>query len=168
MEVALGDIREHFNAQRDSGFIERVLTNSVRYIELFSSVCDQDMPKPSINIEDTNLNAFDLLMQQRRRNHDEVMQNQVNQGLMRQEQANPIGGDHIPKELERSFQLVLVPGEMGKKAVVKMREIKAQQIGSLVTIRGIVTRASDVKPLMKVAVYACEACGYEVYQIINQ
>jgi len=45
---------------------------------------------------------------------------------MRQEQANPIGGDHIPKELERSFQLVLVPGEMGKKAVVKMREIKAQ------------------------------------------
>lgn len=48
-----------------------------------------------------------------------------------------------------------------------MREIRAQQIGSLVSIRGIVTRASDVKPLMKVAVYACDACGYEVYQIIN-
>lgn len=45
---------------------------------------------------------------------------------MRQDQPSSIGGDHIPKELERSFQLVLVPGEMGKKSVVKMREIKAQ------------------------------------------
>lgn len=29
-----------------------------------------------------------------------------------------------------------------------MREIKAQQIGSLVSIKGIVVRASDVKPQM--------------------
>jgi DNA replicative helicase MCM subunit Mcm2 (Cdc46/Mcm family) len=35
---------------------------------------------------------------------------------------------------------------MSKKNVLKMREIKAKEIGSLVTIRGIVVRASDVKP----------------------
>lgn len=73
----------------------------------------------------------------------------------------------IPKELERNYQCVIVPGEFSKKSICKMREIRAEQIGSLVSIRGIVTRASDVKPLMKVAVYACDACGYEVYQIIN-
>jgi DNA replication licensing factor MCM7 len=44
-----------------------------------------------------------------------------------------------------------------------MREVKSTNIGSLVTVKGIVTRASDVKPCMKVAVFACDACGFEVY-----
>ena len=49
-----------------------------------------------------------------------------------------------------------------------MREIKASSVGALVLVKGIVTRGSDVKPCMQVAVYACDACGYEVYQVINQ
>ena len=48
-----------------------------------------------------------------------------------------------------------------------MREIKAHTIGSLVTIRGIVVRVSDVKPQMQVAVYVCDVCGFEVYQVIG-
>lgn len=48
-----------------------------------------------------------------------------------------------------------------------MREVRANEIGSLVNITGIVTRTSDVKPCMRVAVYACEACGHEVYQTVN-
>ena len=49
-----------------------------------------------------------------------------------------------------------------------MREIKANQVGSLVVVKGIVTRCNDVKPCIQVAEYACDACGYEVYQVINQ
>ena len=48
-----------------------------------------------------------------------------------------------------------------------MRDIRSNQIGSLVTLRGIVTRASDVKPCIMVAVYACDSCGYEVYQPVT-
>lgn len=44
-----------------------------------------------------------------------------------------------------------------------MRDIKANNIGSIITLRGIVTRASDVKPCMQVAVYVCDACGVENY-----
>lgn len=54
-----------------------------------------------------------------------------------------------------------------KKTFVKMREIKANAVGALVTVKGIVTRCSDVKPCMQVAVYACDACGFEVYHVIN-
>jgi DNA replication licensing factor MCM7 len=36
-----------------------------------------------------------------------------------------------------------------------------------VNVKGIVTRCSDVKPCIQVAVYACDVCGFEVYQIIN-
>lgn len=48
-----------------------------------------------------------------------------------------------------------------------MRDIRSNQIGSLVSCRGIVTRVSDVRPCIQVAVYACDVCGFEVYQIVN-
>ncbi len=54
-------------------------------------------------------------------------------------------------------------GPNAKKHTQKMREIKSHSIGGLVSVKGIVTRASDVKPCMQVAVYACDVCGYEVY-----
>jgi len=50
--------------------------------------------------------------------------------------------------------------------MVNMREIKANQVGSMVVVKGIVTRCSDVKPCIQVAEYACDACGFEVYQVI--
>lgn len=73
----------------------------------------------------------------------------------------------IPPELERQFTVIITPGENSKPRIAKMREIRANAIGSLVTIKGIVTRASDVKPCMSVAVYTCEACGNEVYQVVH-
>ena len=38
----------------------------------------------------------------------------------------------------------------------------------LVTIRGMVVRVTDVKPLMTVAAYTCEQCGYELYQPVRR
>lgn len=48
-----------------------------------------------------------------------------------------------------------------------MREIKANQVGSLIVVKGIVTRCTAVNPCIQVAEYACDACGFEVYQVIN-
>ena len=75
--------------------------------------------------------------------------------------------NNIPAELSRTYQLVIVPGEHAKRNITKLREVRAQQIGSMVTIRGIVTRASDVKPCMQVAVSACDLCGFEIYMVVN-
>jgi len=52
----------------------------------------------------------------------------------------------LPPELERTYQLYLVYGPNAKKNIQKLREIKAANIGSLVNVKGIVTKASDVKP----------------------
>lgn len=46
-----------------------------------------------------------------------------------------------------------------------LRGVKASHIGWLVKVRGIITRCTDVKPLMQVATYTCETCGYEIYQV---
>jgi DNA replication licensing factor MCM7 len=48
-----------------------------------------------------------------------------------------------------------------------MRDIRSNQIGSLVTCKGIVTRVSEVRPCIVVAVYACDVCGFEAYQTVN-
>lgn len=48
-----------------------------------------------------------------------------------------------------------------------IREVKALDIGSLVTVQAMVTRSSDVKPLITVATYTCDVCGYEIYHDVS-
>jgi DNA replication licensing factor MCM7 len=48
-----------------------------------------------------------------------------------------------------------------------MRDIKANQVGSLINVKGIVTKCTAVVPCIQVAEYACDACGFEVYQVIS-
>ena len=51
--------------------------------------------------------------------------------------------------------------------VLPIREVKASQIGKLISIKGIVTRATEVKPMMQVATYTCDQCGAETFQPIS-
>jgi|LauGreDrversion4_2_1035121.scaffolds.fasta_scaffold169284_2 DNA replication licensing factor MCM7 len=48
-----------------------------------------------------------------------------------------------------------------------MRGLKASDIGSLISIQAVVVRSTDVKPFLKVACYACDVCGFEIYQLID-
>ena len=50
---------------------------------------------------------------------------------------------------------------------VAIREVKADSIGKLVCVKGIVTRATEVKPMMQVATYTCDQCGAETYQPVS-
>lgn len=50
---------------------------------------------------------------------------------------------------------------------VSLRHIRSQAMGRLVTIRGMIVRASDVKPCCVVATYTCDHCGYEIYQVVQ-
>ena len=52
------------------------------------------------------------------------MQNAANQGF-KKPGVNSDPNERIPKELERTYQLVIVPGEFGKKKITKMRDIRA-------------------------------------------
>jgi DNA replication licensing factor MCM7 len=50
---------------------------------------------------------------------------------------------------------------------VSLRSVRSQSMGRLVTMRGMIVRASDVKPACVVATYSCDACGAEVYQLVQ-
>ena len=49
-----------------------------------------------------------------------------------------------------------------------VRDVKADSIGKLVVVKGIVTRATEVKPMMQVATYTCDQCGAETYQPVSK
>lgn len=50
---------------------------------------------------------------------------------------------------------------------MSLRQIRSNSMGQLVTLRGMIVRASDVKPACLVATYTCDACGCEIYQVVQ-
>ena len=71
----------------------------------------------------------------------------------------------IPKALSRRYEIQFKSAT--KTKTTSLRDVKADNIGQLVTIKAMVTRVSDVKPLVTVATYTCDTCGYELYQTVN-
>lgn len=57
--------------------------------------------------------------------------------------------------------------QQNRTRALSVRNVKADNIGKLVTVRGIVTRATEVKPVMTVATYTCDQCGAESYQPVS-
>ncbi|KAG6920399.1 minichromosome maintenance complex component 7, partial [Chelydra serpentina] len=89
---------------------------------------------------------------------------------MLEQRSRDVGETHSPQnqyppELLRRFELYF-KAPAGSKARV-IRDVKADCIGKLVTVRGIVTRVTEVKPMMVVATYSCDQCGAETYQPIQ-
>jgi DNA replicative helicase MCM subunit Mcm2 (Cdc46/Mcm family) len=58
----------------------------------------------------------------------------------------------FPPQLLRQYEVVFAPPSDAK--TLPLRDVKAGSIGKLTTVRCMVVRASDVKPLMEVATYA--------------
>jgi len=95
-----------------------------------------------------------------------------------------VATEAFPAELMRRYELRILPrGRRGSRppfvnqyireerivepAGDSLRNIRSQFMGKLVTIRGMIVRSSDVKPACSVATYSCDACGAEVYQVVE-
>jgi len=54
--------------------------------------------------------------------------------------------------------------DLSTKKELPIRDVKANSIGRLISVRGIVMRSTEVKPMVVVATYSCDLCGGETYQ----
>ena len=70
----------------------------------------------------------------------------------------------ISLSLSWSSELYFKPPSTQKH--LSVRQVKANQIGKLISVKGVVTRATEVKPMISVATYTCDICGSETYQPI--
>ena len=76
---------------------------------------------------------------------------------------------YFPAELTRRYQVFfrpLYPNGSGNKALA-VRQVRGEHLGHLITVRGIATRVSDVKPAVIVNAYTCDRCGSEIFQEIK-
>lgn len=79
----------------------------------------------------------------------------------------------FPAELTRRYTLTFKPitpsassTDRNRKALA-VRNIKGEHLGHLITVRGITTRVSDVKPAVLVNAYTCDRCGCEIFQPVT-
>jgi DNA replication licensing factor MCM7 len=75
----------------------------------------------------------------------------------------------FPAELTRRYSLNFKPrtqGDEPKKALA-VRQVRGEHLGHLITVRGITTRVSDVKPTVEVNAYTCDRCGCEIFQPVG-
>jgi DNA replication licensing factor MCM7 len=79
----------------------------------------------------------------------------------------------FPAELTRRYNLNFKPvtpsgssSDRGAKALA-VRNVKGEHLGHLITVRGITTRVSDVKPAITIHAYTCDRCGCEIFQPVT-
>ena len=155
-QVELDDVQLH-----DPALVSAVVANTRRYTELFSEAIDELMPPPTRSVSGLggHGNVHEMLQMARIARLD----------------ANPdvAGGAPLtnealrqifPKKLLRQYEVRFTPLSAAAAKPQRLRDIGAHAMGKFVTAECMVIRASDVKPLIEVAVYACDVCGYETYQ----
>lgn len=159
-EKSLGD-------DQNLKLVESVQKNTKHYIDLFSSAVDSIMPKESEGVTFKD-DVLDVILSQRQRRNETVSQLEENGDV---EAADTIST--FPPELVRRYTLnfkPITPAGSSSDKVSKafaVRQIRGEHLGSLITVRGIVTRVSDVKPSLQIQAYTCDRCGFEIFQPIT-
>jgi DNA replication licensing factor MCM7 len=73
----------------------------------------------------------------------------------------------FPPELTRRYTLAFKPRTTAGTKALAVRNVRGEHLGHLITVRGITTRVSDVKPAVRINAYSCDRCGCEIFQPIT-
>merc|ERR1719183_1669061 len=71
----------------------------------------------------------------------------------------------MPQQMKNDWEVRFKPRDEAKQ--LKLREISASYVGSLVKFDCLVVRISQVKPKVEVVTYTCEVCGAEIFQSVE-
>ena len=137
-----------------------VRSNTIRYKRIIADAIDEVMPAPTET--DLPSDVHDVLFAARQTRLAAASAagttSDADDGGLTQNNA-------LPKMMRRRYDVRIIP--RAKEKAMAIRQVKASHIGTLVTIKGIVTRVAEVKPMMRLATYTCEQGGTEVYQEIT-
>eukprot|EP00933_Yihiella_yeosuensis_P057167 TRINITY_DN5678_c0_g1_i1.p1 TRINITY_DN5678_c0_g1~~TRINITY_DN5678_c0_g1_i1.p1 ORF type:complete len:810 (-),score=187.50 TRINITY_DN5678_c0_g1_i1:331-2760(-) len=150
----------HGNKVQLQESIDHLLTdiemNAYRYMRYFYEACDGEQPVRDAAYQADGAGAArDMVQSWRTRMLD---QQQATSGVESRKSG-------LPPRLRNTWDVRFKP-RTGSTSM-KLREIKAEHIGSLVQIECLVVRTSQVKPKVDVVTYHCEICGSEVFQSVE-
>ncbi|KAJ9142117.1 DNA replication licensing factor MCM7 [Pleurostoma richardsiae] len=143
--------------------VQSVEANTKHYVEILSRAVDKLTPEPSVDVTFKD-DVLDVLMERRKNRNRDLVQAAESTG-------NPeLLEDRFPAELTRRYTLVFKPRSASQDNPAKalaVRQVRGDHLGHLITVRGIATRVSDVKPVVQVNAYTCDRCGCEIFQPIS-
>jgi len=152
LPIEMDDIQKH-----DDELAQNIIKNTRRYSKLFADAVFHLLPDYKQR-EIENKDVLDVFIE-----HRMMMERQLHP--LQPGQTNTDIYKMFPPDLLRRFEVTFK--HFGAQKAESIRNIKADTIGQLSIVRGIVTRCTEVKPVMSVATYTCDRCGAEAYQMIN-
>ncbi|XP_019761238.1 DNA replication licensing factor Mcm7 [Dendroctonus ponderosae] len=148
LQVELDDLHTF-----DEELANEIIDNTRRYTTLLSDIVFELLPT-FVERDVVAKDALDVYIE-----HRQMMEQRTRRPNVVREARN-----QFPPELMKRFEIYFK--DLSTRKNQPIREVKADQLGRLVTVRGIVTRCTEVKPIMSVATYTCDQCGAETYQPI--
>lgn len=151
-----------------------IMQNTHHYIELFSRQVDKVMPEPLRDVSYKD-DVLDVIRHQRQVLNERMEAERLAE-MERLQEGEPEGraldadtNNMFPPRLIRRYCLYFKPLLLAnpKFTALAVREVKGALVGHYITVRAIVTRVSDVKPLVEVVGYTCDKCGFENFQEVN-
>lgn len=149
LTVDLDDVHD-FNED----LAEAIVENARRYTALFGEVIQEVLPDYKTR-EVATKDSLDIYIE-----HRLMIEQKYHQPGEARDPKNK-----YPPDLLRRFEVYFK--NMSKVEQLSVRQIKAEHIGKLVSVKGIATRSTEVKPMLAVATYTCDQCGAETYQPVN-
>ncbi|KAI9739497.1 MAG: Mcm2-7 hexameric complex component [Cirrosporium novae-zelandiae] len=165
--IELDDLQEYERSlpeEQSLRLVESIERNARHYLDIVSEAVDSVMPKESREITFKD-DVLDIIMSQRERRNETIAQAMDND--------MEVAASQFPPELTRRYTLNFKPlspaGADSEKSTkpLAVRQIRGEHLGHLITVRGITTRVSDVKPAVRICTYTCDRCGCEVFQPIT-
>lgn len=165
------------NSYGDKSLALEISKNANHFLELFSTVIDENLPLPNCDIDDKDT-VLDVIIHQRKIRIERILRERESENenniLDPNDQSQPTDSithtDLFPPQLLRRYNIYFKPLSNSTSKISKplnIRNVKGAHIGQLITIRGIITRVSDVKPSIQIQAYTCDSCGFEIFQEVK-
>lgn len=145
------DLNDVLKVEDGEVLVNRIMQHTKRYQNLFLQAVKSMLPMEQRPVSDSD-EPVDVLLRQRvelarQRNTDEASAYSLFESSM--------------------YRISVNFKPPGIQKAMAVREAKGEHIGQLISIRGMVTRISDVKPHVSVVCYTCSACNNEVFQEVK-
>ncbi|KAJ5890175.1 DNA replication licensing factor MCM7 [Penicillium tannophilum] len=141
--------------QQTLKLVESIQKNTKRYIDVFSQAVDAMMPAGTKDISFKD-DVLDVIMSQRDKRNETI--ETAAEADMDAADAASLFPRNSPADTPLTSSLSPPPAPV---ATLLERRLRFE---ILITVRGITTRVSDVKPAVQINAYTCDRCGSEVFQ----
>lgn len=168
LEVHLEDLESHFSGAKFRAFLQNIRNNVFRYVRLFTAAAedmDVHVVRDMSVRESVEAEAMEQQLENFRLGGQPENDAAGNGDIGRLGEA---GEGELSGQLFRNrFRVAIVPGPNAKVKIQNLRDLKAEDIGALVTVKGTVVKVTEVKPRMVLGAYRCTVCSTLAFKTVS-